>query len=213
MATLAQPPPAPAIEQEKIGDLPLALHLPSGADLDDQQFIELCRLNEPYGIEQAASGEIIVMSPPGGATGYRENEISYQLTNWSKRDGTGVVFASDTIFKLPNGGRRGPDAAWIQRRRLAGLTPEQREGLLPVVPDFVAELLSPSDRVSGAEAKMRMWIESGVRLGWMIDPKRRTVDAYSENDARTLENPASVSGDPVLPRFVLDLEPIWSPDW
>ncbi len=212
MATLAQPP-APAIEQEETSDLPLTLHLPGGADMDDRQFIEFCRLNEPYGIEQAASGEIIVMSPLGGATGYRESEIGYQLVSWSKRDGTGVVFTSDTLFKLPNGGRRGPDAAWIQRRRLAGLTPEESEGLLPVVPDFIVELISPSDRVSHSEAKMRMWIELGVRLAWMIDPKRRTVEVYREDGVQTHENPATVSGDPVLLAFVLDLEPIWSLDW
>ena len=85
--------------------------------------------------------------------------------------------------------------------------------MLPLAPDFIIELMSPSDRVSKTLEKMQMWIDSGVRLGWMIDPDRRHVYVYSSEGARKLENPDEVSGDPLLPGFVLELAPIWEPDW
>ena len=217
MATLAQPlsEAAPEFEQEAVisEDMRVVLRLPPGAQMDDEQFFELCCLNQDYVIERKASGEIIVRSPPVGETAFCELEIGRQLGNWAVADGTGVAFASDTIFNLPAGGEYGPDAAWVLRSRLAELTREQKRKMLPLAPDFVVELMSPSDRISQTKRNMQMWIDSGVRLGWMIDPDRRIVHVYSGEGIETLEKPHTLSGDPVLPGFILDLELIWTPGW
>ncbi|MDX6557485.1 MAG: hypothetical protein QOF72_534 [Blastocatellia bacterium] len=110
------------------------------------------------------------MAPTGAATGNRNASITRQLGNWAKRDGTGAVFDSSTGFKLPNGADRSPDAAWIPRSRLRTLTSEQKEKFLPLCPDFVIELLSPTDTLSATQAKMTEYIENGSFLGWLIDP-------------------------------------------
>ena len=217
MATLVQPrsQAAPEFEQDAViaEDMRVVLRLPPGAQMDDEQFFEFSCLNQDYVIERKTSGEIIVRSPPVGETAFCELEIGRQLGNWAVADGTGVAFASDTIFNLPAGGEYGPDAAWVLRSRLAELTREQKRKMLPLAPDFVVELMSPSDRISQTKRKMRMWIDSGVRLGWMIDPDRQIVYVYSGEGIETLEKPHTLSGDPVLPGFVLDLERIWTPGW
>ncbi len=217
MATSAQPLPETLDDHHSDSaispDMRVVLCLPPGAEMDDEQFFEFSCLNDNFVIERKAGGEIIVMSPSVGETGYREHEIGKQLGNWADSDGTGIVFVSDTIFDLPSGGNYGPDASWVLRSRLAELTREQKRRMLPLAPDFILELMSPSDRISQTREKMQMWIESGVRLGWMMDPDRRRVHIYSESRIQELENPSTISGDPVLPGFVLDLAPIWDPGW
>ena len=134
------------------------------------------------------------------------------LTTWALQDRTGVAFDSSTGFTLPNGATRSPDAAWVQRVRLAALTAEQKEKFLPLCPDFVIELRSPSDDLGSGQEKMRECLDNGMRLGWLIDPSTRQVYVYRPSVAvEHVEDPSRMSGEPELPGFVLELTPIWEP--
>ena len=191
---------------------PVVLHLSPALEMDDEQFFELCQLNRDWRIERSAEGDLEIMPPTGWATSDRNSEINMQLRLWAKRDGTGFASESSGGFVLPNGATRSPDAAWVQRERVTGLAAEQKQRFLPLCPDFVVELRSSSDRLAVVEAKMREYAENGARLGWLIDPEERKVHVYEPGRAiRVLENPGEVSGEPVLPGFVLDLRPIWTP--
>ncbi len=188
------------------------IHLRPALELTDDQFFTICQLNRDLRLERTAEGDLIVMPPTGWETGNRNSEINYQLVNWSKQDGMGAVGDSSTGFKLPDGAERSPDAAWILRSRLAQLTPEQKQKFLPLCPDFVIELRSPSDDLVDVQAKMEEYIVCGAQLGWLIDPDTQCVHVYRPGAAvEVLENVLQVSGDPVLPGFVLDLSEIWEP--
>lgn len=194
--------------------LPAAIRLDPVVELDDDQLFELCRRNRDLHIERTAAGELILMSPAGGKTSDRNAEIVAQLRNWAKRDGSGRPFDSSGGFTLPSGAMRSPDAAWVERSRLAALTREQQEQFLPLCPDFVVELRSPSDPLPPVEAKMEEYLQNGARLGWLIDPAERRVHVYRPAaDPEILENPRSVTGDPELPGFVLELAEVWDPAW
>lgn len=178
--------------------------------LSDEELLALCRRNRELRIERTAEGEILFMAPAGGETGNRNLKIGRQLDAWAEQDGSGLAFDSSTGFRLPNGALRSPDAAWIRRSRWETLTDEQREAFPPLCPDFVVELLSPSDRLSDALAKMDEYIANGAALGWMIDRRNRQVYVYRPNQPVEVRNdPTDVSGDPVLPGFVLDLRKIF----
>jgi len=176
----------------------------------DEQFYEFCLMNRELGIERNTEQEVQIMSPTGGETSWKNSQINTRLTFWAIKDGTGVVFDSSGGFILPNGATRSPDAAWIRRSRLACLTPEQKRRFIPLCPDFVIELCSPSDRVSVLGEKMREYTENGALLGWLIVPNEKTVFVFRPGqETLCLKNPTAVSGDPVLPGFVLNLEEIW----
>ena len=150
------------------------------------------------------------MPPTGGDTGSRNAEITMQLRLWAKRDGSGVAYDSSTGFRLPNTAVHAPDAAWMLRSRLARLSVEERRRFIPACPDFVLELRSPSDRLQDVQDKMAEYLANGARLGWLIDPDPRHVYVYRPDaPVERLENPETLSGDPVLPGFVLDLREIW----
>jgi Uma2 family endonuclease len=190
----------------------LLLHLRPVIELTDDQLFELCQINQELWIERTAEGDLVIMPPEGGETGNRSITFGTLLTQWAWQDGTGVPFGSSTGFMLPNGAMRAPDAAWVLRSRLTGLTAEQKQKFLPLCPDFVAEIRSPSDRLSFAQAKMQEYLDNGARLGWLIDPHSHIVYNYRSNQpVERLENPATIAGDPVLPGFVLDLQRIWEP--
>jgi Uma2 family endonuclease len=191
----------------------VTLRIRPAIELSDDEFFALCQLNRDLRFERTSQGDIIIMPPTGAATGNRNADITAQLRNWAKQDGTGAVFDSSTGFKLPNGADRSPDAAWIPRSRLATLTAEQKEKFLPLCPDFVVELLSPSDDLADAQAKMTEYIENGTRLGWLIDPEMRQIHVYHPRRAVVvLENVVEIAADPELPGFVLDLREIWQPN-
>ena len=191
---------------------PLRLRLPPAAALDDAGFYSLCRSNPDYRIERAANGEIEIMPPTGAETGHKNLDLTTDLNIWARTDGDGVAFDSSTGFTLPNGAIRSPDAAWVRRDRLAALSAEQKRGFLPLAPDFVIELLSPTDSLRVIQAKMEEYRENGVRLGWMICPDERCVLIYAEDESvQRLDDPESLAADPVLPGFRLDLGPIWAP--
>jgi Uma2 family endonuclease len=191
----------------------VTLRIRPAIELTDDEFFALCELNRDLRFERTSQGDIIIMPPTGAATGNRNAEITAQLRNWAKQDGTGAVFDSSTGFKLPNGADRSPDAAWIPRSRLATLTPEQKDKFLPLCPDFVIELLSPTDTLVVTQAKMTEYIENGSLLGWLIDPELRQIHVYRTRKAIVvLENAAEIAADPELPGFVLDLREIWEPN-
>lgn len=191
---------------------PLVLKLHPVIDLTDDEFFELCQVNRDLRLEKTAEGEIIVMPPAGGETGSRNSAITAALYVWSRRDGVGIAFDSSTGFKLPNGATRSPDAAWVQRTRLAPLTAKEKERFLPLCPDFVIELRSRTDPLTTLQAKMVEYIANGAQLGWLIDPVERQVHIYQPGIAPIiLDRPATIIGDPLLPGFVLELSLIWDP--
>jgi Uma2 family endonuclease len=177
--------------------------------LTDETFYELCRTNPEVKFERTAKGELIVMAPTGGETGNRNMKLSARLENWTEEDGTGIAFDSSTMFQLPLGAYRSPDAAWIQLERWESLSPEDRSAFPPLCPDFVVELRSISDSLRSVQDKMQEYLENGVRLGWLIDPKGQQVEIYRQGQAKeVLQAPTRLSGEDVLPGFVLDLSRI-----
>jgi Uma2 family endonuclease len=190
---------------------PIVLHLgPLHDRLSDREFLDLCRRNRDLRIELTSDGDLVIMTPTGGEGGRRGLELSRLFADWAVKDGTGVGFDSSTGFSLPNRAKRSPDAAWVERSRWEKLAPAEREGFPPLCPDFVVELGSRTDALVDLQAKMREYIEHGSRLGWLIDPLERQVHIYRPGaEVEVLSEPRAVSGEPVLPGFVLDLTRIW----
>jgi Uma2 family endonuclease len=188
---------------------PVVLQMRPIVELDDNQFFAFCQLNRDWRIERTAEGELVVMPPTGWKTGNYNLRVSAALLAWADQDGAGVATDSSTGFDLPNGATRSPDAAWVRRSRLAALTEEQKARFLPLCPDFVIELRSPSDNVKTLQDKMQEYIDNGTQLGWLLDPIDRRVYVYRSGVAvECLENRATISGDPELLGFVLDLAKI-----
>jgi Uma2 family endonuclease len=187
----------------------LMLNLQS-VELSDEQFYRLCSDNRDLRIELTAQKELIVMSPAGSKTGWRNALITEALTSWAKKDGTGLAFDSSAGFTLPSGAKRAPDAAWVQRERWDALTEEQQDEFAPLCPDFVVELRSRTDSLATLQDKMAEYIENGARLGWLFDPKSRQVYVYRPGQpVECLDDPAELRGDPVLPGFVFNPREIW----
>ncbi len=186
------------------------LHLRPALELTCDQLLALSQLNRDLRMELTAQGDLLIMPPTFGETGNRNALLNAFLTYWALQDGTGVTFDSSTGFTLPNGAIRSPDAAWVKRSRLMALTPEQKQKFLPLCPDFVIELRSASDSLSSLQDKMQEYMDNGAQLGWLIDPQNRHVYLYHPNrQMERLSNATSISGDPLLPGFVLDLKKIW----
>ncbi len=177
--------------------------------LTHEQFRELCRGNRDVRLELSAQGELLVMPPAGWQSGRRNSNLIFELGLWSRRANVqGIVFDSSTGFILPNGAVRSPDAAWVATERITALNPNP-DGFLALAPDFVIELRSQSDRLKPLQDKMQEYIENGVRLGWLLNPQDQQVEIYRPGkEVERLRSPSIVSGDDVLPGFVLDLEEI-----
>jgi Uma2 family endonuclease len=183
---------------------------PVAQKLTDDEFFEFCQLNRHVRIERTSEGEVIVMPPAGGESGSYEFRLGGFFHQWVEKDGQGIAFSSSTGFKLPNGAVRSPDLAWVRRSRWETLTEKQRKTFAPICPDFVAEIRSPSDSIVGLKEKMEEYLANGARLGWLIDPSDRKVYVYrAESEVQCLDNPTSLSGDPVLPGFALRMEQLW----
>jgi len=178
--------------------------------LSDEQFYQLCQNNRDLRFERTCRGDLVIMPPTGGETGNRNLEIAYQLQAWSRSNKLGIAFDSSTGFKLPNSSDKSPDAAWIPLEKWNRLTLKQQQGFLPLCPDFVIELRSKSDDLKSLQEKMQEYLENGNRLGWLINRQDRQVEVYRQGQAvEVLGNPSSLSGEEILPSFVLDLVPIW----
>jgi Uma2 family endonuclease len=178
--------------------------------MNDEEFFEFCATNRKLRIERYANGEIIIMPPAGFETGYRNNEVCRQLGNWARTDGRGIALDSNTEYILPSGAALSPDASWVQSSRLEQFSKEQKKRFLQLCPDFVVELISPTDRLGRVKTKMRDWIENGASLGWLIDADRRTVYIYRPmQDPKELVDVDHVLADGIVEGFRLDLTDIW----
>jgi Uma2 family endonuclease len=187
------------------------LNLDSAIELTDDQFYKLCRNNPDLKFERNAHGELIIMPPTGGETGRRNTNLIIDVGNWNRRTKLGQVFDSSTCFKLPNGADRSPDVSWIRQDRWDTLTLEQKEKFPPICPDFAIELMSPSDTLKTVQAKMEEYIDNGLQLGWLLNRKDRQVEIYRPDQTiESLRSPMSLSGETILPGFVLDLGFIWA---
>jgi len=174
--------------------------------LSDEQFYQLCQANQTWQLEQTAKEELVIMPPVGGVSGNREADLITDLNLWNRQTQRGRVFSSSTIFRLPNGGSRSPDAAWVTNERWESLTPEEQEKFPPICPDFVIELRSRTDSLSELQEKMQEYLNSGLRLGWLINPQAQQVEIYRANQTvEIVQLPTSLSGEDVLPGFRLDL--------
>ncbi|MGM3304585.1 Uma2 family endonuclease [Anabaena sp. WFMT] len=188
----------------------VTLQIPKSFKFTDDEFVEIVDANKDLRLELSSEGELIVMSPTGGETGERNLELSGQVWFWNRKNNLGKAFDSSTGFKLPKGGTRSPDVSWIKIERWNALTPEQKKKFLPLCPDFVIELVSESDDLEDTQAKMREYINNGLRLGWLINPKDKQVEIYRQNqEVEILQSPAILSGEDVLLGFILDLQPIF----
>ena len=189
----------------------ITLNLNSIIKLTSEQFYQLCEENPDLKLERNANGELIVMPPTGGETGKRNSTANALIWTWNDRTELGEVFDSSTGFTLPNKADRSPDASWVEKSRWSALTPEQREKFIPLCPDFVIELVSPSDSLKKSQEKMQEYMENGCRLGWLINRKKREVEIYRPGqDVEVLQSPLTLSGENVLPGFVLNLQKIWN---
>ena len=189
-----------------------ALTLPLEVDLKhvhltDEQFYQLCINNPELNIERSAKGALIFMPPVGGDSGSREADIIADLVNWNRHSNQGKVFSSSTLFKLPSGGSRSPDATWVELSRWQSLTPEQRQKFPPIAPDFVIELRSRTDDLQMLQEKMQEYMDSGVRLGWLFNPQDQQVEIYRQGQAKEVRTlPTQLSGEAVLTGFVLQVD-------
>lgn len=188
----------------------IAINFNSIIDLSDEQFYQLCIHNPDTKFERNAEGEIIVMSPTGGETGLRNTDLIGQLWIWNRQAMLGEVFDSSTGYKLSSGASRSPDVSWIKKERWDSLTAEQKQKFIPLAPDFVIELMSPSDYLVNIQAKMKEYLDNGVKLGWLINPQAKQVEIYRlGKDVEVLDSPQTLSDEEILPGLVLDLANIF----
>jgi Uma2 family endonuclease len=180
--------------------------------MTQDEFFDFCQLNADKRFERTAEGELIIMAPSGGDAGFQDTEVSRQLANWAIACGKGKAMGPSGGFILPSGANRAPDASWLSPEQMAALTPAQRKKFLPVCPFFLIEVKSPSDSLKKLQDKMDEYVANGCRLGWLIDPDSRQVHIYRPGQPpQALDDPQAVSGDPELPGFVLELDPVWRP--
>ncbi len=192
----------------------LTLDLGPAIDLGAEELFELCQRNRDLRIERNATGQLLLMSPAGGKTSARNAVITAQLWLWARQNGQGRAFDSSGGFLLPNGALRAPDAAWVELARLRELPSAEKERFLPLCPDFVIELRSPSDSLEPLEEKMAEYLANGSRLGWLLDAGERRAFVYRPGRSeRAIVEPSALSGEPELPGFVLELGEVWNPAW
>lgn len=185
--------------------VPLTLDI-SQVHLTDEQFYQLCVTNPAMRLERTAKGILIVMSPVGGESGNREFELGLDLGIWNRQTGLGKVFSSSTIFKLPAGGDRSPDVAWVELSRWEALSLEERAKFPPIAPDFVIELRSRTDSLQTLQDKMQEYLDSGVRLGWLFNPQDQQVEIYRPEQTTVIHPlPVTLTGEDVLPGFEMTM--------
>ena len=190
------------------------LTIPQGFRITPEQFEQLADAEQLARLELTKNGELLVMSPTGGEAGAKNFNLYIDLGIWNRQTKLGKAFDSSTIFTLPNGARRSPDVSWIKLERWDALTPKEKRGFSPIAPDFVIELVSPSDlknqRYEDLQAKMQEYLDNGVQLGWLIEPEAKTVEIYRPRQpVEILNNPQTLSGEDILPGFSLDLTEIF----
>lgn len=181
------------------------LNLEPITTLTREQFFQLCQANPDLQLERSPNGELIIVTPIGGEGGSQEASLIGDVIIWNRQTGLGVVFSSQTVFSLPGGGDRSPDVAWVELQRWQALSQEEREGFPPICPDFVIELRSRTDRLKPLQNKMLEYLASGLRLGWLINPKDKQVEIYRQGqEVEVVGMPVVLSGEDVLPGFSLE---------
>ena len=176
----------------------------------DEELFEFCQQNGALRIEQTAEGEVVIMPPVGWEGSHRNFNLYGPFAAWHERSAVGQFSDSSGGFTLPNGAMRSPDVAWVAQERLDRLTKRQWEKFLPLCPDFVLELRSQTDRLSTLQEKMAEYLANGARLGWLLDPLERQVFVHRPGvPVEHLRQPATLSGEPVLAGFTLDLARVW----
>jgi Uma2 family endonuclease len=176
----------------------------SKVNLTDEQFYYLCRQNEVLRFEMNAEGEVIVMSPVGGESGRRELSLGAKVWMWNDSTGLGEAFSSSTMFILPNGAKRSPDVAWIEKSRWSSLPVQAQEKFIPLAPDFVIELRSRTDDLATLQTKMQEYLANAVQLGWLINPQDQEVEIYElGKPVVTLALPTTLPGGTLMPGFSL----------
>ena len=194
-----------------LSSLPMPIRLRPETPMSDEDFMRFSDQNNPFRMEREPNGEILIMTPAGYKTGSMHRRIIQALGVWADEDGRGLGFDSNTGFTLPNGAVRSPDAAWVSNRRSNTLTEAERDGYSPLCPEFVIELVSPSDRIDDVKKKMvDEWIANGAELAWLIEPKTRRVTVYRPGEeAEVYEDPSSVQGTGCVAGFELVMERVW----
>ncbi len=196
---------------ESLLETPLVVRTRPAIEMDDEQFFQFCQLNRDLQLERTAEGDIVIMAPEGGSSGYGGAILVALFVQWADRDGTGRVFGPSTGFILPNGAIRSPDIAWVRKKRLEALTDQQWHTFLPLCPDFVLELHSPSDSLRRLQQKMDEYRQNGAQVGWLLNPVEKQVHVYRPGvPVEILTSPAGLSAEPLLPGFVLELPRIWA---
>ncbi|APB33508.1 uncharacterized protein conserved in cyanobacteria [Gloeomargarita lithophora Alchichica-D10] len=187
------------------------LYLPQNWRVSVSDFISLVQANPDLRLELTAQGEIIAMPPTGSETGRQNSRLSSRFEWWNDREKLGTVFDSSSGFRLPNGAIRSPDVAWIRLKRWQSLSPEERQGFAPLCPDFVLELLSPSDNLTTVQNKMQEYLDNGCQLGWLINSATRTTEIYHPQSS-VINVPFSItlSGEDILPGFALNLQTLFN---
>jgi Uma2 family endonuclease len=189
--------------------IPITLNLEPVVKLTHQEFYQLCVANPDAKLELTSSGELVVMSPTGGVSGNRNNKLTQRVGNWTDEDGTGIAFDSSTMFKLPNGAFRSPDAAWISLARWNQLSLDEQESFPPICPDFVVELRSKTHTLKSIQDKIQEYLDNGTRLVFLLNPQGKQVEIYRQGQVKEVVNaPGDVSGEEVLMGFVLRLDGI-----
>ena len=179
--------------------------------MTDDEYFQFCADNRDLRIERTAEGDIVIMPPAGFESGHRNSELIRQLGNWAINDGRGLACDSNTEYLLPSGAAYAPDASWVLQSRLDKFTRDEKRKFPRLCPDFVIELMSPSDRLPKAKGKMREWMENGAQLGWLLDPDHRTVYVYRpDREPERLVNPERLAGEGPVAGFVLTLAGIWA---
>lgn len=178
--------------------------------LTNTQFEQLCVANPELKFERTPAGKLIVMPPTSGETGRTNATLISRFVVWNEQANLGIVFDSSTCFKLPKGGNRSPDVSWVEKSRWDALSQEQQRKFPPICPDFILELLSPTDNLGMIQTKMQEYLDSGARLGWLLNPEDKQVEIYRpEQPVEILPSPLLLSGEPVLPGFTLNLKWFW----
>jgi Uma2 family endonuclease len=197
--------------QVALHNVALPARLRSPVPLSDDELMAFSEANKPCKVERLASGEIQVMTPSGYKNNLREAYVVHELFAWAEVDGRGEVFSSNAGFNLPDGSTLSPDAGWVELSRVAALSEREQERFLPFAPDFLIEILSPSDSLPELDAKMEQWISNGVRLAWRIDPFGGTVAVYAVGaSAVVLNRPETVDGIGPVAGFRLRMARMWS---
>src|SRR5271165_5350242 len=190
---------------------PATLILDIENGLSDEKYLRICRANPDLWLERTAQGEIVISPPVGGDSDYRCLDTGSQLLQWARKDGRGKAFGSSVQFWLPNGAALSPDAAWVSNERLGPLTKKQRGEFLRLAPEFVVEVMSPSDRLAAAQRKMKEWLANGVELAWLIHGDARRVYVYRQGrEPQLYSGVETLAGEGPVEGFTLELSAIWA---